>query len=49
MQGKYEGMVGSLICVMESGKQFLVGSGMSDARRANPPPVSMSGGLSDRY
>ncbi|ORY86746.1 hypothetical protein BCR35DRAFT_289768 [Leucosporidium creatinivorum] len=36
---KYEQVVGSLICEMESGQQFSVGSGLSDARRADPPQL----------
>lgn len=41
-QGKYEGMLGSLVCVMEDRKtQFKVGSGLNDDRRVNPPPVSL--------
>lgn len=39
-QGKYAGLVGALECVMEDGKtKFSVGSGLTDERRANPPPV----------
>lgn len=39
-QGKYAGLVGALECVMENGKtKFSVGSGLTDERRANPPPV----------
>ncbi|ORY86738.1 hypothetical protein BCR35DRAFT_324579 [Leucosporidium creatinivorum] len=38
-KGKYEQVVGSLICEMESGQQFSVGSGLSDARRADPPQL----------
>jgi DNA ligase-1 len=38
-KGKYKGMAGSLVCVTRSGKQFKVGSGLTDEDRANPPPV----------
>ncbi|TNY21110.1 DNA ligase/mRNA capping enzyme [Rhodotorula diobovata] len=39
-KGKYAGLVGALECVMEDGKtKFSVGSGLTDERRANPPPV----------
>ncbi|KAJ8292530.1 DNA ligase [Rhodotorula toruloides] len=39
-KGKYEGMLGSLVCVMEDRKtQFKVGSGLNDDRRVNPPPI----------
>ncbi|KAK4055379.1 hypothetical protein OIO90_003217 [Microbotryomycetes sp. JL221] len=38
-RGKYEGMVGSLICEMESGMRFNVGSGLTDERRSNPPEI----------
>ncbi|KAK4048140.1 hypothetical protein OIV83_005010 [Microbotryomycetes sp. JL201] len=38
-KGKYKGMVGSLICQMESGQSFSVGSGLSDQRRSDPPKV----------
>lgn len=38
-QGKYQGMVGALIVEDETGRRFRLGSGLSDADRANPPPV----------
>ncbi|GJN93494.1 hypothetical protein Rhopal_006551-T1 [Rhodotorula paludigena] len=39
-KGKYEGMLGALTCEMEDGKtRFSVGSGLTDARRQNPPPI----------
>eukprot|EP01117_Protostelium_nocturnum_P005880 TRINITY_DN2115_c0_g4_i2.p1 TRINITY_DN2115_c0_g4~~TRINITY_DN2115_c0_g4_i2.p1 ORF type:complete len:827 (-),score=359.80 TRINITY_DN2115_c0_g4_i2:165-2645(-) len=38
-KGKYSGMCGSLYCDMGNGRQFSVGSGMSDKDRKNPPPV----------
>lgn len=38
--GKYSGQCGALKCTMvDSGKEFRVGSGMSDADRVNPPAV----------
>ncbi|SCV70186.1 BQ2448_1580 [Microbotryum intermedium] len=37
--GKYIGVTGSLICEMESGRRFSVGSGLSDAQRSDPPPI----------
>ncbi|BGP26818.1 DNA ligase [Rhodotorula toruloides] len=39
-KGKYEGMLGSLVCVMEDRKtKFKVGSGLKDDRRMHPPPI----------
>ncbi|GAA6058258.1 hypothetical protein JCM3770_006084 [Rhodotorula araucariae] len=39
-KGKYEGLLGALRCVMEDGKTtFSVGSGLTDARRADPPAI----------
>ncbi|KPV74029.1 uncharacterized protein RHOBADRAFT_45326 [Rhodotorula graminis WP1] len=39
-KGKYVGMLGALECVMEDGETtFSVGSGLTDERRQNPPPV----------
>lgn len=38
-QGKYQGMVGALIVEDEQGRRFRLGSGLSDAQRAEPPPV----------
>lgn len=38
-KGKHAGSVGSLRCVMESGKKFSVGSGLSDRQRQHPPKV----------
>lgn len=35
LQNKYTGMVGSLICEMANGKQFSVGSGLTDYRRTD--------------
>ena len=38
-RGRHQGRMGALICKMESGKQFRVGTGFSDAIRNNPPKV----------
>ena len=39
-KGKYRGLTGALICKIPStGKQFKVGSGLTDLQRANPAPV----------
>lgn len=38
-QGKYQGMTGALIVQMPSGQQFRLGSGLSDALRAQPPAL----------
>ncbi|KAF8516078.1 DNA ligase OB-like domain-containing protein [Gautieria morchelliformis] len=38
-KGKNKGLTGSLKCVMESGKKFNVGTGLSDKQRKNPPRV----------
>jgi len=38
-RGKYEGMVGALIVEDEQGLRFRLGSGLSDALRAEPPSV----------
>jgi DNA ligase-1 len=38
--GKYqEGMLGALIVELPNGKQFKIGTGLSDAERRNPPPI----------
>ena len=37
--GKHKGRLGALIVEMPDGKQFAIGTGMSDAERANPPPI----------
>ena len=34
-RGKYQGQVGSLVCVLRSGARFKVGSGLTDAMRGN--------------
>ncbi len=38
-KGKYTGMLGALIVRMADGRQFRLGSGFTDAQRADPPPV----------
>ncbi len=37
--GKHKGRLGALLVEMPDGKQFAIGTGMSDAERANPPPI----------
>ena len=38
-QGKYAGMLGSMLVEEPDGTQFKLGSGLSDAERATPPPI----------
>jgi DNA ligase-1 len=38
-EGKYKGMVGSLHLRMEDGREFFLGSGLSDKERKNPPKI----------
>ena len=38
-RGKYEGMLGALEVRMPDGRRFLIGSGLSDALRRDPPPL----------
>jgi DNA ligase-1 len=38
-QGKYTGMTGSLLVESPDGRRFRLGSGLSDAERADPPPI----------
>jgi len=38
-QGKYEGMVGALLCINEQNQLLRLGSGLSDAMRADPPAI----------
>ncbi|KAA1171478.1 DNA ligase [Marinobacter salinexigens] len=40
--GKYEGMMGSLLVALPSGRQFRIGTGFSDAERADPPPAGQT-------
>lgn len=37
--GKYTGMTGALWVEIDGGRRFYIGSGLSDAERANPPPI----------
>ncbi len=37
--GKYEGMLGALLVERADGARFRLGSGLSDAERATPPPL----------
>ncbi|BFM48376.1 DNA ligase [Marinomonas sp. THO17] len=52
-QGKYKGMMGSILVEMPSGLRFKIGSGFTDQERANPPKVGdhviyKHSGLTDR-
>ncbi|WP_255658971.1 DNA ligase [Methylophilus sp. Leaf408] len=38
-KGKYVGKMGALLVEMPDGLQFKLGTGFSDAERANPPPI----------
>lgn len=38
-KGKYTGLLGALEVRTPEGRQFLIGSGLSDAQRRDPPPV----------
>jgi DNA ligase-1 len=38
-KGKYEGMLGALRVETPDGKRFRIGTGFSDAVRANPPAI----------
>ncbi|KAJ3186550.1 hypothetical protein HDU85_007370 [Gaertneriomyces sp. JEL0708] len=38
-KGKHKGSTGALKCVMESGKEFKIGTGLSDQERRNPPAI----------
>lgn len=38
-QGKYTGMLGSMLVEEPDGTRFKLGTGFSDAERANPPPI----------
>ena len=38
-KGKYQGLMGALRVKTPEGKQFLIGTGFTDAVRKNPPPV----------
>ncbi len=38
-QGKYRGMLGSLLVEMPDGQRFKLGTGLTEADRRNPPPI----------
>ena len=38
-KGKYEGMVGAIVCRLENGIIFKIGSGLSDEERKTPPAI----------
>lgn len=38
-RGKYAGMLGALVVEHHDGRRFRIGSGLSDAQRADPPPA----------
>ncbi|WP_027669880.1 DNA ligase [Rheinheimera baltica] len=38
-KGKYQGMVGALVVKTADGKEFAIGSGLTDALRQTPPPI----------
>lgn len=38
-EGKYQGMMGSLVVERPDGRRFRLGTGFTDAQRADPPPV----------
>ena len=38
-KGKYQGMMGALRVRLEGSREFRIGSGFSDAERADPPPL----------
>lgn len=41
-KGKYQGMVGALIVKSQDGKEFAIGSGLSDELRQTPPEIGSS-------
>ena len=40
-KGRHKGRMGALVCVMEDGKEFEVGTGFSDNERENPPEIGV--------
>ena len=38
-RGKYQGMIGALICQLPNGTKFKIGSGLSDKLRSKPPRI----------
>lgn len=41
-KGKHEGVMGSLLVALPSGRKFRIGTGFSDAERADPPSVGQT-------
>jgi DNA ligase-1 len=41
-KGRNKGRMGALVCVMEDGKEFEIGTGFTDAVRRNPPAVGVT-------
>lgn len=41
-KGKFTGMMGSMVVETADGVRFRLGSGFSDAERADPPPIGSS-------
>lgn len=41
-KGRNKGVCGALKCRMESGKEFKIGTGLSDSIRLNPPKIVIS-------
>jgi len=37
--GKYTGLLGALLCQLENGVEFKIGTGFSDVLRKNPPVI----------
>ncbi len=38
-KGKYKNVIGAIQCQLKNGTQFKIGTGLSDARRSNPPHI----------
>src|SRR5699024_8650453 len=38
-QGRLKGMMGSIEVITPAGRRFAIGSGFTDAQRADPPPI----------
>jgi len=38
-RGKYRGKVGAIVCALQDGTHFKIGSGLSKAFRENPPKI----------
>jgi DNA ligase-1 len=41
-RGRHKGRLGALLVELENGTRFAVGTGLSDAERASPPPIGSS-------